>query len=117
MKNRTILQGEVYICDLDGIDSEQLGQKTVVIIQINLLNKTSPNVIIIPITSKKKKELPTHMTLTKEQYPFFRYDKNTVSCESIRTISKRRLGKLIGRINDKDLNEILRIKEYAYYYK
>ena len=52
MERRTILQGEVYVCELDGIDSEQKGEKLCIVLQLDIINRTSPNVIIVPITSK-----------------------------------------------------------------
>lgn len=114
MKKRIVLQGEVYICQLDGIENEQIGIRPCVIIQLDILNKTSPNVIVVPITSRQKKDLPTHLLFKKEKYPFLKYEENTVLCESIRSISKKRLGKYIGRIADEDLGELLKRKEYAY---
>ena len=46
MERRTILQGEVYVCELDGIDSEQRGEKLCIVLQLDIINRTSPNVII-----------------------------------------------------------------------
>ena len=76
MEKRTILQGEVYVCELDGIDSEQKGEKLCIVLQLDIINRTSPNVIIVPITSKIKKDMPTHLTFTQKKYPFFRYKYN-----------------------------------------
>jgi mRNA-degrading endonuclease toxin of MazEF toxin-antitoxin module len=42
------------------------------------------------------------------------FDENTVLCECIRSLSKKRLGKLVGQIDVDDLQEILRTNEYAY---
>lgn len=113
---RTILQGEVYVCDLsnDAVGSEQKGKRPCVVIQLDILNRTSSNVIIVPITSRPKKKLPTHIILDKENYDFLFYKYNTVLCENIRSISKDRLGKLIGRITDSDLKKILKAKDYAF---
>ena len=114
MDKRIILQGEVYVCELDGIDSEQRGEKLCIVLQLHIINKTSPNVIIVPITSKHKKDMPTHLTFTQEEYSFFRYKENTALCECIRSVSKSRLGKRVGKIEDEDLGKLLIIKEYAY---
>ena len=69
MEKRTILQGEVYVCELDGIDSEQRGEKLCIVLQLDIINRTSPNVIIVPITSKHKKDMPTHLTFTIKDTP------------------------------------------------
>lgn len=112
---RNILQGQVYICDLnDGEGSEQCGERPCVIIQIDILNKTSKNVIIVPITSRHKKSLPTHVELGENKYGFLKCKHNTVLCENIRSISKERLKKYIGTIDKEDLSAILEAKEYAY---
>jgi mRNA interferase MazF len=113
---REIYQGQIYICDLgnDNIGSEQSGERPCLVIQNNILNKTSDIVIVVPITSKHKKHLPTHCVLKQEKYPFMLFKENTILCECIRAISKKRLSKLIGQIDNDDLNNILTIKEYAY---
>lgn len=116
MSKREIYQGQIYICDLgsDNVGSEQSGERPCLVIQNNILNYTSNIIIVIPITSKRKKYLPTHYILTNTKYPFLNFNENTVLCECIRSISKKRLGKLVGQIDVEDLNNILRTKEYAY---
>ena len=116
MSKREIYQGQIYICDLgdNNIGSEQSGERPCLVIQNNILNATSEIIIVIPITSKCKKVLPTHYILTNDKYSFLTYDKNTVLCECIRSLSKKRIKKLIGQIDNDDLKEILKTKEYAY---
>lgn len=114
-KKREIYQGQIYICELgEGVGSEQCGERPCLVIQNNILNYTSDMVIIVPITSKCKKQLPTHYILTKEKYPFLNFDYNTVLCECIRSLSKKRLGKLIGQIQNDDLDKILKTNDYVY---
>ena len=116
MPKRQILQGQIYICELgENIGSEQSGERPCLIIQNNILNETSDVVIVLPITSKAKKKLPTHYMLTSNKYPFLNFKNNTVLCECIRSLSKKRLGKMIGEIERADLEKILFIKEYAYF--
>ena len=114
MVKREIYQGQIYICDLgESIGSEQSGERPCLVIQNNILNATSNIVIIVPITSKRKKKLPTHYVLTNMKYPFL-IGENTVLCECIRSLSVKRLGKLVGQIEDDDLEAILKTNEYAY---
>lgn len=113
-EQRTIKQGEIYICQLDGIESEQIGERPCLIIQVNALNNTSPNVIVVPITSKRKKPLPTHYILDTTRYNYLLYKSNTVLCECIRTLSKTKVGKYIGMIDDYDLEQILLAKENCF---
>ena len=115
MLKREIYQGQIYICDLgESIGSEQSGERPCLVIQNNILNATSNIVIIVPITSKRKKKLPTHYILTSQKYPFLNFGENTVLCECIRSLSKKRLRKLVGQIEDDDLEAILKTNEYAY---
>lgn len=117
MSKRQVQQGQIYICELgdENVGSEQSGERPCLIIQNDILNITSDVVIVLPITSRAKKKLPTHYILTSEKYPFLNFKKNTVLCECIRSLSKKRLGKKIGEIEREDLNKILQIKEYAYF--
>ena len=84
------------------------------VIQNNILNATSEVIIVVPITSKRKKFLPTHYILTNQKYSFLSFGENTVLCECIRSLSKKRLGKLLGQIEQDDLEQILKTQEYAY---
>ena len=102
------------MANLDGVDSEQKNARPVIIISANIRNETSPNVFIFPITHANKKKQPCHYTLVKEEYPFFIYNKNVVLCEEGRSISKKRLERFLGQIEEKDIIEILKRKEYIF---
>ena len=61
-----IKRGEIYFADITKYDSkgsEQSGRRPVVILQNNIGNKFSPTTIIAIITTKSKRELPTHVEL------------------------------------------------------
>ena len=113
-KDKHIYQGDVYMANLDGVDSEQKNVRPVIIISANIRNETSPNVFIFPITHANKKKQPCHYTLDKEKYSFFIYNKNIVLCEEGRSISKKRLERFLGTIEEYDILEILKIKEYVF---
>lgn len=99
-------RGEIYEADLGiGDGSEQAGIRPVLIIQNNIGNHYSPTVICVPLTSKSKKDIPTHYTISKEDYDFLTYD-STILCEQIKTISKKRLSHKIGVLSKHDMNQI-----------
>ncbi|MGL4362020.1 MAG: type II toxin-antitoxin system PemK/MazF family toxin [Cellulosilyticaceae bacterium] len=99
-------RGEIYEADLGtGDGSEQAGIRPVLIIQNNTGNHYSPTVICVPLTSKSKKEIPTHYTITKDNYLFLTYD-STILCEQIKTISKKRLSHKIGIVTKEDMQHI-----------
>ncbi len=98
-------RGDIYYADLgDVVGSEQFGLRPVVIVQNNIGNKYSKTVIVLPITSKVKKELPTHIKIEGRN---FGLEKDSIIlAEQIRTIDKSRLKKRIGKIDKTVLNEI-----------
>ncbi|WP_010167007.1 type II toxin-antitoxin system PemK/MazF family toxin [Candidatus Epulonipiscium viviparus] len=99
-------RGEIYEADLGiGDGSEQAGIRPVLIIQNNTGNHYSPTVICVPLTSKCKKPMPTHHTLTKTNYGFLTYD-SIILCEQIKTISKSRLSHRIGLVGQEDMKTI-----------
>ena len=113
---RTIRQGDIYMCDLsvDSKDHEQSGVRPCLVVQTNTLNKTRPNVFVFPITHANKKQQPCHYILTQTDYPYFSFDKQIVLCEEGRSVSKTRLESFVGKISEKDMQEILDRKEYVF---
>lgn len=92
-----IRRGDIWMADLriGIIGSEQGEIRPVLVVQNNIGNKHSPTVTIIPLTSKTKNNLPTHVIID-ELSP----NKSIALAEQIRTIDKSRLKKYIGRVCD-----------------
>lgn len=86
-------RGEVYLMDLGtNLGSEQNGIRPVIVVSNNIGNKYSNVVQIVPLTSSKKTQIPTHVTLTEKDG----LKKESVACvEQVRCVSKQR-----GFIND-----------------
>ena len=98
-------RGEIYYADLgDVVGSEQAGIRPVVIIQNNVGNKYSKTVIVLPITSKTKKSLPTHVNISGSKYGLEK--DSIVLAEQIRTIDKTRVISKIGKLDNRVLIEI-----------
>lgn len=112
MNNKEICQGDVYIVSFKGtIGSEQsLKGRPCLIIQNNIGNKHSGTTIIVPLTKRIKKYIPTHYILKKEKYPFLLFD-SLVLGEQIRCVdvNSRILERKIGTINQEDLEKIISI--------
>lgn len=107
---RQINQRDIYYCDFgDNDGSEQSGERPSLIISNDLGNVNSDTIIVLPITSKKKKDLPIHYILYKNIYPFFKDEENTVLTEQIRCVSKKKLHKKMGQISVEDFNNIVMI--------
>lgn len=100
-----IRRGDIYYADLSPVlGSEQDGIRPVLVVQNNVGNKYSPTIIVLPITSKMKSKLPTHIKLEGEKCGLPK--DSIILAEQIRTIDKIRLKKKVGKISDKLLDKV-----------
>jgi mRNA interferase MazF len=110
MEEKTIIrQGDVYSCALGARreGSEQEGVRPCVIVSNDVNNKFSTMLIVVPITSREKKDLPTHFKIDKHKYSFFDSEENIVLTEQVRCIASSRLIKKIGELDEKDLDNVI----------
>ena len=104
-KGNEIKRGQVYIADLgDGVGSEQMGVRPVLIIQNDVGNHFSNTVLIVPITSAAKNGIPTHMGLKKGTAGLSK--DSTLMVEQMRTVDKKRLRNCIGSFDDNLMNVV-----------
>ena len=103
-----IKRGMVVIVNLpiQTENSIQGGERPCVIVSNNIGNRYSPNVTIIPLTSRSKKDLPTHMVIKS-------YNNSIALGEQIITIPKTWIVSLKGRVLPSELKLIDRIIEIA----
>ena len=108
-KIKDIKQGDVFMVNLkDSIDNEESGIRPCVCISCDSLTKNRNNVIIAPITSSSnKKNMLNHYEIPIDKYSFFIYKKNTVLLECLRDISKRRLERKLGQLDEDDIIKII----------
>lgn len=96
----TIKRGDIVLVDFKGaIRSEQGGVRPAIVIQNDTGNKYSPTTLVCPITSRDKKNLPTHMPISSESESGLEKD-SVALFEQIRTVDKCRILKKIGFCND-----------------
>ncbi len=91
--------------------SVQKGIRPGVVIQNDIGNKHSTTTIVVPITGRIKKTLPTHHELFSKNYYCLKCD-STILAEQVITISKEQILDIIGHLREEDevkLNEILAI--------
>lgn len=101
-----VKRGDIFLADLNPVvGTEQAGIRPVLIIQINKANKVSPHTIMIPFTTKIRKEiLPSH---TKIPSGIGGLKEDSVLLgEQIRVIDKKRLKRKIGCLDEKYLNKV-----------
>lgn len=92
---KEIRRGQVYIADLgSGQGSEQQGVRPVLIIQNDVGNHFGNTVLVVPITSQMKKDMPTHMRISQGTAGLTK--DSTALIEQMRTVDKSRLRHCIG---------------------
>ena len=105
MKKDEIRRGDIFFANLNPYKgSEQGGKRPVIIIQNDIGNQHSPTVIVTAVTSHfhKKRALPTHVPIENEVL-----EKQSLALlEQIRTIDKSRLIEKLGRVTDRNMEEI-----------
>ena len=103
-----IKRGMVVIVNLpvQKENSIQGGERPCVIVSNNMGNRYSPNVTIIPLTSRSKKDLPTHVVIKS-------YNNSIALGEQIMTVPKAWIVSLKGRVLPSELKLIDRIIEIA----
>ena len=89
---------EIWLAALPFIDNSRVthGIRPVVIMSNDKANAYSPVVTVIPLTSKTKKPLPTHVVL---ESPGLRCTSRAL-CENVLALDKTRLIKPLGCVYD-----------------
>lgn len=98
-----IKRGQIYLAKLhsDGVGSEQSKTRPVIICQNNMGNNYSPTCTVVPTTSILKRcNMPTHVLLTNTKC----MERLSMAlAEQITTISKERLIKFIGSVEESEM--------------
>lgn len=107
-----IKRGDIYYADLSPVvGSEQSGIRPILVIQNDIGNKFSPTIIGVPITSKAKINMPTHISIEGNKYGL---DKDSIILtEQIRTLDKTRLKEKVGKLDKKTLLQVKRAIEIS----
>ncbi len=109
----TALQWAVVEADLDPVrGSEQRGLRPVLVVSNEVFNQVMPNVTVLPLTSTQRRLYPYEVLLPKgaASQPL----DSIAMAHQIRTISKERLRRTYGYLEDPSLREEVRaaIKEH-----
>ena len=99
-----IKRGDIFFARLpESEGSEQKGTRPVIVVQNDYGNSYGPTLIVIPITSIKKKYLPTHILIGTD---YGIEKKSTALAEQIMTIDKNRLVRYVGSVDKIKMDEI-----------
>ena len=97
-----VKRGDIWLCDLaHGSGSEQMGTRPVVILQNDKGNDVSPLTTVVPLTSKKKHYVPTHVTLPANETGVS--VDSIAMVEQIRCVDKMRLLRRLGRVTNPEV--------------
>lgn len=89
---------EVYYAKLEKAKgSVQYGHRPVLVVSNEVANHAAGVVMVVPLTRKRKKNLPTHVLVDLEGW---NDPRSTIMCEQILTISQKQLGTKIVRLKD-----------------
>ena len=100
---RAYLRGDIFYADLpDQKGSEQNGLRPAVIIQNNLGNKYGRTLIVAPITSQDKPNLPVH----SEIYNNSLEKDSTILLEQVTTIDKNKVKEFVGHLTRNELKKL-----------
>ena len=91
-----VKRGDVFYAVLDPLfGSEQGGFSPFLVVQNKVGNKFCPSVVVLPISSAKKNNMPTHIHICgSKMLP----KKSIVLAEQIRTIDRNRLLRYVGSV-------------------
>lgn len=101
-----IKRGDVFIANLDPVVGREIAKsRPVVVISSEMNNKYSGTVTVLPVTSKKTEKIyPFEMFLPKGSGNLPKDSK--VKADQIRTLDKRRLVSLLGRLHPDEMRVI-----------
>lgn len=103
-----IRQYEIVLVNLDPtIGSEMKKTRPCVVISPNEMNKFLETIVIAPMTSSSKK-YPTRAEINHEK------KKGWIVLDQIRTVDKRRIFKILGRLNEKEILKVKAILKETY---
>lgn len=109
MRLQDIKRGQIVMLDLPTVSgSVQNGLRPCVIISNNKANKFSPNVIAVPLTSRNKKDMPTHYALQPSKVNGLKVT-STILAEQILTVSKNAIKRVIGVVEDQHIDNVNKI--------
>lgn len=102
-------QWGIYMVDLGkGVGSIQGGVRPCLILQNAIGNAHSPTTLVAPITSAIKSLIPPHCELSKQDYPFLKYDINTILFEQMQPVNiQTQVLRYLGMVKDGDKKFLL----------
>lgn len=99
MGRKKIKRGDIYLVQPVGEGSMQQGERPAVMIGNNAGNRTSTVHPVVYITSKDKRNLPTHVEITLDR-------PGVILCEHPQSVPDRRIKSKIGQLSDDEMRRV-----------
>lgn len=97
--------GDVYLLQFQGSGSVQSGRRPGVVFQNNVGNAHSPNLVVLPLTTRLKKQgMPTHVYIPASGSGLAR--DSVVLCENPVCVPKESLGRCLTHLPDAYMGQI-----------
>lgn len=101
------MQWHVVEADLNpGRGSEQRGWGPVLVVSNEAFNQAIPNLTVLPLTSTERRLYPSEVLVPKRLAG--QSADSIVMAHQVRTISRQRVGRIIGILDDEQLREEVR---------
>lgn len=101
-----MLRGEVYWFEPDPTKgSEQAGRRPVLVISRDAINRASPVVVVVPLTTHRGQSLYPSEVLVKAPEGGLTKDSVILGLH-LRAVAKERLGRRIGRVDAETMRKI-----------
>lgn len=98
-------RGSIVMVELNGEGHIQRGIRPAVVISNNKACEVSPTLIVVPLTSKDKRPLPTHVKLQPSLKNGLSYI-STFLGEQVVTINRTAIKRVLGVLNDVEMKLI-----------
>ena len=116
-----VRRGQLYLCDFgDPFGAEQGFLRYAIVVQNSIGDPHSQTTVVVPCTTRAKKDLPTHFTTTFCDQNVVDYNErrisdkpNTILAEQARVVNKKRLVKYLGKLSPALLSQIDRVLKIA----
>jgi mRNA interferase MazF len=101
----TVSRGEIWLVGLDPTKGrEQAGMRPALVVSVDIFNQGAAElVVVIPITSKAK-GIPLHVEVSPPEGGLTMT--SFVKCEDVRSISKSRLVRHLGRVANDTIESV-----------
>ena len=105
MSNADALRGEVWDISLDPvIGHEQAGARPALVVSVDLFNEGPAELIVVAPITRTARKVRWHVPVSPPEGGLAAV--SFIQCESLRSVSKRRLKRRRGRVSDATLDQV-----------